>query len=251
MSGEEKLGKLRAKLKEITEQIDDADQKKVEAKHALVDSLARLEKNEVEVNSAKRRIKLIEKDLEDSSERLKVAEEKLIKVEAEEKKIEEARNLLEEAESADDEKMYNIEEEFKESKRTLESNETKYIEAQRKGVVISRDVEKTRDKADTLEKRVAVLEQTIASAGESLVELEEREGESSEREEINEEKLIFLAGQFKESEVRAEAAERSCNVLERNIFETENEINTWIQKRKEIEDEMIEMDTVADEPDDE
>ena len=64
---------------------------------------------------------------------------------------------------------------------------------------------------------------------------------------MNEEKLRFLEGQYKEAEVRAEAAERTCGVLERNILETENEINSWIVKREHIEKEMLEMDSVADE----
>jgi len=247
--GDEKLGKLRAKLKEITEHIDDADQKKIDAKHNLIEHTAALEKHEGEINNAKRRIQLLEKDLVDAGERYKIAQEKLEKVEASAKEFEELRGNLEDKESEDDEKMHELEESVKEAKRTLESNETKAIESQRKRTVVSRDVEKTRDKADALEKRVALLEETIASAGESLNQLEERENESNEREEINEEKLIFLEGQFKETEVRSEAAERSCGVLERNILETENEINSWIQKREEIEKEMIKMDEVADEPD--
>merc|ERR1712157_373181 len=121
------------------------------------------------------------------------------------------------------------------------------IEAQRKVVVVNRDTEKVKDRADALEKRVALLEETIENAGKSLHELEEREGESSEREELNEEKLRFLEGQFKEAEVRAEAAERSCGVMERNILETTNEINSWTEKREKIEQEMLDMDAVADE----
>ena len=98
-----------------------------------------------------------------------------------------------------------------------------------------------KDKADALEKRVALLEETIENAGKSLQELEAREGESSEREELNEEKLLLLEGQFKEAEVRAEAAERSCGVMERNIEETTNEINSWKEKREKIEQEMLDI----------
>lgn len=74
---DEKLGKLRGKLKEITELIDAADSSKVDAKYATVEALARLEKVEVELQSSKRRIQLIKKDLTDANERLCVGEEKL------------------------------------------------------------------------------------------------------------------------------------------------------------------------------
>ena len=74
---DEKLGRLRGKLKEITELIDEADSAKTTAKHATVEASARLEKLEVELQSAKRRIQLIQKDLADASERLGLGAEKL------------------------------------------------------------------------------------------------------------------------------------------------------------------------------
>merc|ERR1712025_689667 len=118
MSGEEKLGKLRNKLKEITEHIENADQRKTDCKHANVEACARLEKLEVEHHSAKRRIQLIRKDLEDSSERLAVAEEKYGKSTTVSEEAESARQELEQKESEDDETIQNLEANVKEMKRT-------------------------------------------------------------------------------------------------------------------------------------
>jgi chromosome segregation ATPase len=87
---------------------------------------------------------------------------------------------------------------------------------------------------------------TIQKASESLAELEEREGEAAEKETYNEEKLAFLLGQFKEAEVRAEAAERSCQVLENNISEIQSEISDWNKKIAAIDDEMAQMDADFD-----
>jgi len=245
---EERLGKLRAKLKEITEYIETADQRKTDAKHAIVEASARLEKAETEVQSSRRRICLIEEDLKVTSERLQTAEEKLKTSTDTADECETTRQELETKESEDDEKIQNLEEKIKEMKRTLELNELKCVESQRKQTVYTRDIERIREKADGFETRVKLLEETIANHGQSLQELETREGEAGDREQLNEEKLHFLEGQLKETEVRAEAAERGCAVAERNILETENEINSWIQKREEIEREMIEMDDVADDP---
>merc|ERR1719244_1619031 len=124
----------------------------------------------------------------------------------------------------------------------MEENHSKLTEAQRKHVVVRRDIDRTTTKAETLEKRVEVLEETINNATSSLKELEEREGESNMKEERNAEQLLLLEGQYKEAEVRAEAAERSCNVLERNISDTKTEIDEWIKKKEEIEDEMERME---------
>jgi len=244
----EKLGKLRNKLKEITEYIETADQRKTDAKHAIVEASARLEKAETEVQSSRRRICLIQTDLNDASERLQTAEEKLKVSNDTTDDCENTRQELETKESEDDEKIQKLEEQIKEMKRTLELNELKCVESQRKQTVYTRDIEKVKEKADGFETRVKLLEETIANHGQSLQELETREGEAGDREQLNEEKLHFLEGQLKETEVRAEAAERGCAVAERNILETENEINAWIQKREEIEREMIEMDDVADDP---
>ena len=61
-------------------------------------------------------------------------------------------------------------------------------------------------------------------------------------------KVNFLEREFKETMVRAEAAERNCAVLRNTMMETEAEINKWSTKIKEMEDQMVLMDDVADDP---
>jgi len=246
MEGGGKLSKLKAKLAEITSQIDDADSRKSEAKTGMIDALSRLEKGESEVASIERRILLLQQDLDDVSARCEISDDKLGEVQEEGVSVEEARRQLEESETEGDEKLQTLEDEVKEAKRQLEENQTKLVDAQRKHVVVKRDIEKTVAKAESLEKRVQVLEETIANATDNLKELEEREGESSMKEERNSEEILLLEGQFKEAEVRADAAERSCNVLQLNIQETSAEIQTWITKRERIEKEMEDMDDEAD-----
>merc|ERR1712126_240079 len=147
------------------------------------------------------------------------------------------------------ENVENVEDEVKAARIALEENQTKFTEAERKYVVVKRDIERTTTKADSLEKRVELLEGTIASATDSLKELEEREGESSLKEERNAEELILLEGQFKEAEVRAEAATRSCQVLERNLDETQAEIDEWQEKTRQLESEIAAMNDIADDDD--
>jgi len=205
-----------------------------------------LEKAENEVNSIKRRIALLQSELDDANTRSGEMGTKLEMVTNESNEIAEARAQLEENESSGDEKIANLEEGVKEAARLLEENLTKKVEAERKKVVVGRDVERESQKANTLEERVKVLEETINNATESLKTLEEREGESSMQEEKNEETVILLEGQLKDAVVRADAAERSCKVMERNITETDTEIANWEQKTKELEDEIAEMNDLDD-----
>merc|ERR1712036_205688 len=79
-------------------------------------------------------------------------------------------------------------------------------------------------------------------------ELEEREEEMSEREELNEEKIKFLEGELKETTVRAEGAERMTAVLQNNVLEVETEIARWVKMREDMEKSMLTMDDVADDP---
>lgn len=177
-------------------------------------------------------------------------EDTLQRTQTDSNSIEESRKNLEENEAEGDEKLAALEENAKTAKQELEVNETKLREAERKLVVVKRDLVKTTEKADAMEKRVEVLEDTISKANKSLKELEESENISMGKESTNEDKMVWLSGQYKEAEVRREAAQRSSNVLEANIREIKNEIATWNQKIDEINrefDEMNEADTSDEE----
>ena len=54
--------------------------------------------------------------------------------------------------------------------------------------------------------------------------MEERENGYQDREMKNEEKISFLEGQNRETEVRADQAERYCQTCERGILETTEEV---------------------------
>ena len=201
MADGEKLGKLRKKLQEVTELIENADQKKTDCKHADVEANARLEKLEVELQSAGRRIVLIKKDLADTTERLQVDEVKLGRSTETGEEVEKDRDQLETKESEDEEKIETLEEQIKEMKRAREINELKMVESERKTKVCEADIANLRKKAEASEARVAYLEETIEAHGKKLEELEESEGASGEREALNEEKVNFVCfNLFKNSE---------------------------------------------------
>lgn len=228
--------------------IEAADQKIVDCRHATLEANARFEKLEVELQSSKRRIVLITKDLQAAHERFGHSDEKCVKATATSEEAEIAREQLENEELSIEENIENLEESIKEMKRQLELNSGKFVEAERKVEVCNNDVARIQKQAEISETRVKVLEGVIEDHGKSLNELEEREGEISEKEELNEEKINFLEGELKETIVRAEAAERNSAVFQNNMMETETEINRWVKMREDMQESMLTMDDVADDP---
>merc|ERR1719233_283567 len=122
------------------------------------------------------------------------------------------------------------------------------VEGDRKINVCNNEISKLREKAEKSEARVSQLEETIEGHGKRLEELEETEGAAGEREALNEEKVDFLERQLKETETRADAAERMHAVLSNVIVEMETEIASWAQKTVDMEATMVEMDNLADDP---
>merc|ERR1712215_346047 len=236
---EERLGKLRGKLKEITEHIDEADATKTDAVHANIEAMARLEKLETELQSASRRTLMVKKDLADITARGEVSDGKLSKVTVESEEIE-----SKEAEA--EENIDNLESSLKDMRRSLEINTVRVTDAERKVKVCENDIAKNREKAEGYEARVAAQEGVIESHGKRLEELEESEGAAGEKEALNEEKVEFLTVQLKETEVRADAAERMNAVLTNTMAETEAEIASWAKKTADMEELMINMDNIAD-----
>merc|ERR1719228_2313833 len=133
-------------------------------------------------------------------------------------------------------------------RRTLELNTVRVSDGERKVKVCENDIAKNKEKAEQYEARVAALEEMIEKHGKRLEELEESEGAAGERESLNEEKVDFLTAQLKETEVRADAAERMNAVYTNTMVETENEISGWAKKTADMEALMLEMDNLADDP---
>ena len=79
-----------------------------------------------------------------------------------------------------------------------------------------------------------------------LKELESKEGDANEKEQRITEEIIFMEGKFKETEVRAEAAARTCQVVEHNLVETQAEIDEWKEKTRLLEEEIASMNDIDD-----
>merc|ERR1712183_1105795 len=204
------LAKVRRKLELATELIESTDEKIINHKAATLEAIGRNDKLEVDLQSSKRRIVLIQEDLRVTKERLSGQEEKLKKTQDSSEEVEKARDEMETKEGEQEERIEKLEASIKEMKRNVELNAGKLVEAERKHGVCTAEIVKIRERAEKSEGRVKALEDVIEGHGKSLSELEEREGAAGDREQLNEEKIAFLERELKDCTVRSEGAERMC-----------------------------------------
>lgn len=239
------LSNLKARLTEITDLIDQHDERMITAKNELIYAAGEVEKQDNDLGNTRRRFELLSQDFKDAAERLVVNEKRLKELEESTEKIEQARDKLEEAEGKLDDECDELEVKKNDVKREVEKAEFMLTSEQRRKVVIDRDLNKIIEKANGLEQRNAILEETLEKAGTSLMECEEREEEALDREDLSAEKIEFLEGELHETDVRADIAERACQTVERGIIEVENEVNHWKRKVEALAAEMEAMDQVA------
>jgi len=246
--GDQHLEKVRGKLEEITSFIEDADERILTRKNNTAEAMARNDKLEVDLAQAKRRILLIQEDLRATNARLAEMESKLAKVQSESEEIEKVRDEMEANEGEMEVKIENLEEGIRETKIKHQVNLSREVECERKEGVCTAEIAKLREKAEISEARVAVLEGELEGFNQSLSEIEEREAEAGEREDLNEEKVAFLERELKETTMRAEAAERMSMVLYNSNVEVNTEVHKWVTQREEMLANMFTMDDVADDP---
>ena len=92
-----------------------------------------------------------------------------------------------------------------------------------------------------------MLTEHFTKAGESLRNLEAKDEDASEREQVNEEKVSFLLTQVKEILALAEDHERKIPPLQRTIDQMSEEIRDWQSKTKVVTKEMEDMETLVGE----
>merc|ERR1711872_59101 len=164
------LGKVRRRLEQATELIESTDEKIISRKAATLEAQARNDKLEVDLQSSKRRIILIQEDLRVTKERLQGQEEKLKSTQDTSEEVEKARDEMEAKENEAEGKIQ-LENNIKDMKRKNELNAGKLVESERKQGVCTDEIAKIRERAEKSEARVKVLEGVIAEQGKTLSEI--------------------------------------------------------------------------------
>nr|ABF51018.1 tropomyosin 2 [Nematostella vectensis] len=232
------LLKLKEKMQQIKDQTDDAEERELGAKSLLKEAEAKEEQLLSEASGIQRRITLLNSELEKKNERVEEQEKLLQNLVHNSEMNEEARKGLEESEMKGDEKIMDLEAKLKEMERVEKETLETLTEAERKEVVVTRDLERAIEKGRTLENRIQSLESTMGNALTNIQKLEASGDEAYEREELKEEKLKFFQEQLKQYEQRYEDAEREALKLERINDTIIIEIDSYKKKKEEILREM-------------
>ena len=240
------LHKLKEKLTQFKEDIDKAEEREAEAKFLLKEAEAKEEKEKSEAEGIKRRMRLLQADLEKVTKRLDEQEEKLEQVTQKGEKEELCRKELEENEEEGDEKIMELESLITEAAKEGEEKHQTLIEAKRRLVVIERDLKSAEEREAKSLRTIELLEASLEKISEKTKDLEQADEDASEREQVTEEKIQFLEEQLKMANGRLDDAERQQAKWERLSESITDEINGWRGKIQEVEAEMEEITTIAD-----
>ena len=107
------LANVKARLAKFQEDIDEADTRTADANHQKVEAETRFEKTEGELETHRRRIKLLESELQNFAERYDEVSSKYDSVLSKSEGIENKRKELEENELEGDERLQDLEEKVK------------------------------------------------------------------------------------------------------------------------------------------
>jgi len=238
----EMLVHLKARLNEFMDLVEKHDDRCIQAKTELIFAQDEFEKFDLELHNAQRRIELLQVDYKGAQERLAENEKKLKECEEMTESVEKKTEELDELERKVEDELDILEKQVAETHK--ENKDSMLAHLERKKVVTIREVERLVEKADNLQTRATLLEQTMEKAGTSLMECGDREEEALDREDLSEAKIEFLEGELYETENRADAAERSCQTVERGIMDVENEVNLWKKNIAKLVAEVTAMDQV-------
>lgn len=236
------LSNIKEKMQKIKDDIDASEERELNARQLLKDAEAREQVHVNEAESMQRRITLLTQDLAKAVTMYEEVEEKLHNEVGKTNADEEVRRKLEDWELKGDEKIQELEERVKEKEDLLKEKAEILTEAERKEVVLKRDLEKAEVKGDTLEERVDKLTEMLTGAAMKVQSLEQGEDEIFEREDLNEEKIKFLEEQVKISGQTCEDAEREAQKLERICDQVQTEITHYNDLTEESKKEMTKIE---------
>ena len=241
-----KMERIKAKINKYKEDIDCCEQRESESKALYADAKNRLETAESERNSFCRRLKIIEGEVIKTKERLAEKQERLDNLESQTAEHETAVKNLENQEVEGDEKIGVLSDQLKRGQTEAEAYDTQWREAKRKEVVLLKELEKAESRYTDNTAHIEQLMKVIAKASEEMKDLEARESDQSERETVNEEKVLFLREQNKETLSRAEASERDAARLQRIVAGLQDDIRNWKNKTDDIRAEIEDVNNMAE-----
>lgn len=194
--------------------------------------------SELEVGGLQRRINLTETELEQMEVRYKEISAQLASASHNSDESEKGRKTLETKGIDDDEMIGNLEKAFIEAQTIADEADKRYDESARRYAIMEVELERTEDRADAAETKLAELEEELKVVGNNMKMLEISEQEALSREESYDEQIRELSGRLKETEERADTADRNMTKLQKEVDRLEEELTEQKDKYNNISEEL-------------
>merc|ERR1711902_103847 len=157
---------------------------------------------EGEIQALKRKIALLEDELERSDSKGTITAKELSEASALADSILKAIKILETKNMIDEERIEISENQLKEAKQMVEESDIKYDEVARKLAMVEGDLDRAVERADAGESKIVDLEEELRQIGENLKALEVAEEKAQQREEEYKKQIKQLSEKFKSAESR-------------------------------------------------
>merc|ERR1739848_667192 len=125
------------------------------------------------------------------------------------------KKVLENRAAEDEKKLIRLAEELKEAQKMAEDADRKYDDTQKKMGECERNLEVSGERASAGEFKIIELEEELKVVANNLKSLEVSEDKANQRETFYKDEIKRLTAKLKQSETRAEFAERSVGKLQK------------------------------------
>merc|ERR1712152_82369 len=234
--GEEEFTELSLKAGTLEIDLDKYAEKLEKQVMAQESKEAQVLAAEAEFNRLNRRVQELEEDLEITEQKYVLAIQKYDKSAAADS--DRMAKVLQNRATEDEAKLVSLSDELKKAQHRAEEADKKYDEAQKKMVEAEAKLEVDGERADVSEFKIIELEEELKVVANNLKSLEVSEDKANQREDFYKTEIKRLTGKLKQSETRAEFAEKSVVKLQKEVDRLEDELVGEQDKFKAITEEL-------------
>merc|ERR1712111_302560 len=235
---EEEFTELNMKSKTLEIDLDKFAEKLEKQVMAQESKEAQVLAAEAEFNRLNRRVQELEEDLEITEQKYVLAIQKYDKAATAADDSDRMAKVLQNRASEDEAKLAGLADELKKAQNRAEEADKKYDEAQKKMFEAEGKLEIDGERADVSEYKIIELEEELKVVANNLKSLEVSEDKANKREDFYKTEIKRLTGKLKQSETRAEFAERSVVKLQKEVDRLEDELLGEQDKFKAITEEL-------------
>merc|ERR1712130_486169 len=193
---------------------------------------------EGEIQALKRKIALLEDELERSDSKGTITSKELSEASALKDSIDKALKTLETKNMIDEQRIDISENQLKEAKQMVEESDIKYDEVARKLAMVEGDLDRAVERADAGESKIVDLEEELRQIGENLKALEVAEEKAQQREEEYKKQIKLLMDRLKSAEARAEYGEKTVQKLNLRVDSIITDLVAEKMKTQNVNDEL-------------